>query len=143
VGGAWDLSIRCLICALGAYFLQAGGCDLHEWCEGHVDPFVKSLLVDLRDAVRALKREKAQLRNAFADAVLKLEQEKETADLRMKLEQQQKESADALTKLEESKTEALNKLEQSKREAVVLRNCVRVAVILAVAMAFMKLGWCV
>jgi hypothetical protein len=61
----------------------------------------------------------------------------------MKLEQQQKESADALTKLEESKTEVLNKLEQSKREEVVLRNCVRVAVILAVAMAFMKLGWCV
>jgi predicted ribosome quality control (RQC) complex YloA/Tae2 family protein len=104
---------------------------------------VKSLLVDLRDAVWALKCEKAQLRNAFADAVLKLEQEKETADLRMKLEQQQKESADALTKLEESKMEALNKLEQSKREAVVLRNCVRVAVILAVAMAVMKLGWCV
>jgi predicted ribosome quality control (RQC) complex YloA/Tae2 family protein len=129
---------------LGAYFLQAGGCDLHEWYEGHVDPFVKSLFVDLRDAVWALKREKVQLRNAFADAVLKLEQEKkEIADLRMKLEQQQKESADALTKLEESKTEVLNKLEQSKREAVVLRNCVRVAVILAVAMAFMKLGWCV
>jgi uncharacterized membrane protein YcjF (UPF0283 family) len=132
-----------LICALGAYFLQAGGCDLHEWYEGHIDPFVKSLLVDLRDAVWALKREKAQLRNAFADAMLKLEQEKETVDLRMKLEQQQKESADALTKLEESKTEVLNKLEQSKREEVVLRNCVRVAVILAVAMAFMKLGWCV
>jgi hypothetical protein len=91
--------------------LHAGGCDLHEWYEGHVDPFVKSLLVDLRDAVWALKCEKAQLRNAFADAVLKLEQEKETADLRMKLEQQQKESADALTKLEESKMEALNKLE--------------------------------
>jgi hypothetical protein len=143
VGGVWDLSIRCLICALGAYFLQAGGCDLHEWYKGNVDPFVKSLLVYLGDAVWALKREKAQLRNAFADAVLKLEQEKETADLRMKLEQQQKESADALTKLEESKTEALNKLEQSKREAVVLRNCVRVAVILAVAMAVMKLGWCV
>jgi uncharacterized membrane protein YcjF (UPF0283 family) len=104
---------------------------------------VKSLLVDLRDVVWALKREKAQLRNAFADAVLKLEREKETADLRMKLEQQQKESADALTKLEESKTEVLNKLEQSKREVVVLRNCVRVAVILAVDMAFMKLGWCV
>jgi uncharacterized membrane protein YcjF (UPF0283 family) len=127
----------------GLIFLQAGGCDLHEWYEGHVDPFVKSLLVDLRDVVWALKREKAQLRNAFADAVLKLEREKETADLRMKLEQQQKESADALTKLEESKTEVLNKLEQSKREVVVLRNCVRVAVILAVAMAFMKLGWCV
>jgi hypothetical protein len=105
---------------------------------------MKSLLVDLCDVVWALKREKAQLRNAFADAVMKLEQEKkETADFRMKLEQQQKESADALTKPEESKTEALNKLEQSKREAVVLRNCVRVAVILAVVMVFMKLGWCV
>jgi predicted ribosome quality control (RQC) complex YloA/Tae2 family protein len=124
--------------------LQAGGCDLHEWYEGHVDPFVKSLLVDLRDAVWVLKREKAQMRNAFVDAVMKLEHEKkETADLRMKLEQQQKESADDLTKLKESKSEALNKLEQSKREATVLRNCVRVAVMLAVAMVFMKLGWCV
>jgi hypothetical protein len=46
-------------------------------------------LVDLRDVVWALKREKAQLRNVFADVVMKLEQEKkETADLRMKLEQQ-------------------------------------------------------
>jgi hypothetical protein len=88
----------------GLIFLQAGGCDLHEWYEGHVDPFVKSLLVDLRDVVWALKREKVQLRNAFADAVLKLEQEKkETADPRMKLERQQKESEDALTKLRRAK----------------------------------------
>jgi len=47
------------------------------WFEGHVDPFVTTLLVDLRDAVWALKRERVELKAALADAVVKMEQQKE------------------------------------------------------------------
>ena len=46
------------------------------WFEGHVDPFVTTLLVDLRDAVWALKRERVDLKSAIANAVVKMEQMK-------------------------------------------------------------------
>ena len=46
------------------------------WFEGHVDPFVTTLLVDLRDAVWALKRERVELKSAIVDAVVKMEQMK-------------------------------------------------------------------
>ena len=35
------------------------------WYEGPVDPFVASLLVDLRDAVWTLKRERMELKAAL------------------------------------------------------------------------------
>lgn len=43
------------------YEMQEGGCDLYEWYEGPWDPFVQNLLVDLRDVVWDLKRERAIL----------------------------------------------------------------------------------
>ena len=46
------------------------------WFEGPVDPFVATLLVDLRDAVWALKRERVDMKSAIADAVVKMEQMK-------------------------------------------------------------------
>ena len=46
------------------------------WFEGHVDPFVTTLLVDLRDAEWALKRERVELKSAIVDAVVKMEQMK-------------------------------------------------------------------
>ena len=46
------------------------------WYEGPVDPFVATLLVDLRDAMWALKRERVDLKSAIADAVVKMEQMK-------------------------------------------------------------------
>ena len=53
------------------------------WFEGPVDPFVATLLVDLRDAVWALKRERVDLKSAIADAVVKMEQmKKEIAALK-------------------------------------------------------------
>ena len=53
------------------------------WYEGPVDPFVATLLVDLRDAVWALKRERVDLKSAIADAVVKMEQmKKEIAALK-------------------------------------------------------------
>ena len=53
------------------------------WYEGPVDPFVATLLVDLRDVVWALKRERVDLKSAIADAVVKMEQmKKEIAALK-------------------------------------------------------------
>ena len=53
------------------------------WYEGPVDPFVATLLVDLRDAMWALKRERVDLKSAIADAVVKMEQmKKEIAALK-------------------------------------------------------------
>ena len=53
------------------------------WYEGPVDPFVATLLVDLRDAVWALKRDRVDLKSAIADAVVKMEQmKKEIAALK-------------------------------------------------------------
>ena len=53
------------------------------WFEGPVDPFVATLLVDLRDAVWALKRERVDMKSAIADAVVKMEQmKKEIAALK-------------------------------------------------------------
>ena len=46
------------------------------WFDGLVDPFVATLLVDLRDAVWALKRERVERKSTTADAVVKMEQQK-------------------------------------------------------------------
>ena len=46
------------------------------WYEGPVDLFVASLLVDLHDAVWAMKRERTELKSALADAVVKMELQK-------------------------------------------------------------------
>lgn len=56
--------------------LQSGGCNFIGWFEGPVDGFVQGLLVDLRDAVWSLQREKAELKAALLDAVMKIEQQK-------------------------------------------------------------------
>jgi hypothetical protein len=44
------------------------------WYEAPVDPFVATLLVDLRDLVWALRRERNEVKAALADAVVKMEQ---------------------------------------------------------------------
>ena len=54
------------------------------WYEAPVDLFVATLLVDLCDAVWALKREKMEVKTALADAMVKMElQKKETARLKL------------------------------------------------------------
>ena len=54
------------------------------WYEAHVDPFVATLLVDLRDTVWALRRERNEVKAALADAVVKMEQQKkEIAGLKL------------------------------------------------------------
>ena len=53
------------------------------WYEAPVDLFVATLLVDLRDAVWALRRERMEVKAALADAVVKMElQKKEIAELK-------------------------------------------------------------
>jgi hypothetical protein len=55
--------------------LQEGGCDFHGWYEGPVDPFVASLLVDLRNIVWTLKRQKEALNMAMGDAAMKMQEQ--------------------------------------------------------------------
>ena len=46
------------------------------WYEGPVDVFIHGLLIDLRETVWSLKRERMELKAALADAVVKMEQQK-------------------------------------------------------------------
>ena len=46
------------------------------WYEGPVDVFIHGLLIDLRDTVWSLNRERMELKAALADAVVKMEQQK-------------------------------------------------------------------
>ncbi|CAO2149682.1 unnamed protein product [Urochloa humidicola] len=67
---------------LSCYNARNGGCDFGGWYEGPVDVFIRGLLVDLRDAVWALKKERVELKAAIADTVMKLElSKKETAKM--------------------------------------------------------------
>jgi len=56
--------------------LQSGGCCFMGWYEGPVDVFIHGLLINLRDTVWSLKRERMELKAALADAVVKMEQQK-------------------------------------------------------------------
>ncbi|CAN6291653.1 unnamed protein product [Urochloa humidicola] len=67
---------------LSCYNARNGGCNFGGWYEGPVDEFIRGLLVDLRDAVCALKKERVELKAAIADTVMKLElSKKETAEM--------------------------------------------------------------
>ena len=53
------------------------------WYEGPVDVFIHGLLIDLRDTVWSLKRERMELKAALANAVVKMEkQKKEISELK-------------------------------------------------------------
>ncbi|KAG2601068.1 hypothetical protein PVAP13_5KG567600 [Panicum virgatum] len=62
---------------LKCYNARSGGCNFMGWFEGPIDEFIRGLLVDLRDTVWGLKRERVELKAALADAVVKMEQLKE------------------------------------------------------------------
>ncbi|KAJ1299039.1 hypothetical protein BS78_01G501200 [Paspalum vaginatum] len=61
---------------LKCYHARSGGCNFISWYEGRVDPFVRGLLVDLRNAVWELKRERAVLKEELSEAVKKIEEQK-------------------------------------------------------------------
>ena len=53
------------------------------WYEGPVDVFIHGLLIDLRDTVWSLNRERMELKAALANAVVKMEkQKKEISELK-------------------------------------------------------------
>ncbi|CAN6250121.1 unnamed protein product [Urochloa humidicola] len=51
---------------------EAGGCNLWRWYDS-TTPFVKQLLIDLRDKVWALAKENAKLRDSISDAKAQLD----------------------------------------------------------------------
>ncbi|WVZ55135.1 hypothetical protein U9M48_005838, partial [Paspalum notatum var. saurae] len=62
---------------LKCYRARSGGCKFIGWYEGRIESgFVRGLLVDLRDAVWALKKERAGLQEQLSDAVKKIEEQK-------------------------------------------------------------------
>ncbi|CAN6335344.1 unnamed protein product [Urochloa humidicola] len=99
---------------LKCYRARDGGCSLLRWYDGPCDRFMRTLLVDLRDAIWALKNERAQLRSALADTAMKLEQ-----------------------KNKEAMTLQAEKVQKPKK-GMCLLLCISVAV--AVVLFFMRLG---
>lgn len=45
-----------------------GGCDYWCWVDPPPSPFLQEVLVDVRDAMRALKRENIELKGRVGDA---------------------------------------------------------------------------
>ncbi|CAN6290504.1 unnamed protein product [Urochloa humidicola] len=55
---------------------QAGGCDFWQWYDGDsTSPFVKQLLIDLRDKVWALAKENGKLRDSIYEAKAQIDQQ--------------------------------------------------------------------
>jgi len=90
----------------GKFCTQSGGCSFRGWYEPPHDDFVRDLLVDLRDVVWNLKRERGNLQQDLAAVGNRLEQEK-TENARLlaavgkQLEQAKTENARLLAKDEE------------------------------------------
>jgi len=90
----------------GKISTQSGGCSFRGWYEPPHDDFVRDLLVDLRDAMWNLKRERGNLQQDLAAVGNQLEQEK-TENARLlaavgkQLEQAKTENARLLAKDEE------------------------------------------
>ncbi|TVU04153.1 hypothetical protein EJB05_50246, partial [Eragrostis curvula] len=53
---------------LKCYRARQGGCGFIGWYEGPHDPFVQTLLIDLRDAVWELKKQRSVLKLALKEA---------------------------------------------------------------------------
>ena len=87
------------------------------WYEGPMDPFVHTLLLDLRDAVWNLKVERADMRGALADAVLKQEQlKKEASVVKVELEEKKKELIMLLAQKKEKDGVGLQEIKKLKKE---------------------------
>ncbi|TVU21865.1 hypothetical protein EJB05_31535, partial [Eragrostis curvula] len=55
------------------YRARTGGCGLMEWYDGPHDPFVQTLLIDLRNVVWKLKKEKGNIKRQFNEALEMIE----------------------------------------------------------------------
>jgi predicted nuclease with TOPRIM domain len=56
--------------------MQDGGCDFWTWHDDATTPFLKQLLLDLRDKIWALTNENAKLRGALSEGRAKFEQQR-------------------------------------------------------------------
>ena len=66
---------------------REGGCNFWCWFDPRPSPFLRELLVDLRDTVWALKRQNRELMNQLADAAVTVEEHKgEVTVLRAEME---------------------------------------------------------
>ncbi|TVU06994.1 hypothetical protein EJB05_47032, partial [Eragrostis curvula] len=109
------------------YSARTDGCDLMEWYEGRHDPFVQTLLIDLRDAVWKLKKEEAVIKRQFNEAVEMIEDlEGQIADL--------KEENARLDQFEGEKEYLEGKVERMDMEIKLMR--VLCVVLLGVALFF-------
>nr|CAB3496427.1 unnamed protein product [Digitaria exilis] len=79
------------------------GCGFITWYEGPCNPFVASLLVDLRDAVWELKDVNTALRLQLDDVTMRLEKEKNDA-IALKKELQRMEKEEERLKLCDGRT---------------------------------------
>jgi len=68
----FDLSLEQLAELVMLY--RQGGCDFWLWCHDSSTPFLRQLLIDLRDKVWGLTKENANLRASISEARKQLEQ---------------------------------------------------------------------
>ncbi|KAK3143444.1 hypothetical protein QOZ80_4AG0300380 [Eleusine coracana subsp. coracana] len=62
------------------YKARDGGCDFMGWYEGPVDPFVATLLVDLRDEVWTVKKQRAVMKQTVKEVFEKIEDQEAEID---------------------------------------------------------------
>ncbi|WVZ50463.1 hypothetical protein U9M48_001711 [Paspalum notatum var. saurae] len=106
---------------LKCYRARDGGCSYLDWYEGPSDPFVCSLLRDLRDAVWSTKRDRAELKVALTDAEVVIERQKQGMLKALDEVERQKEQVKVVEV----------QLKKMKKERVVLYVlCVALAVLL-------------
>ncbi|KAK3123176.1 hypothetical protein QOZ80_8AG0625460 [Eleusine coracana subsp. coracana] len=79
---------------LKCFKAREGGCNFHGWYEGLVDPFMATLLVDLRNEVWMMKKQRMFMKQTVKEAIEKIEeQEKEVAELEEKVAELKEEVA--------------------------------------------------
>ena len=111
---------------------QVGGCNFWCWFDPRPSPFLRELLVDLRDTVWALKRQNRELMNQLADAAVTVEEHKgEVTVLRAEVE--------ALAKEKEEGSGVLRiRLSRVEKELAVYKVMVKCCVVFVLGIVMNK-----
>ncbi|CAO2206591.1 unnamed protein product [Urochloa humidicola] len=109
------------------YRRRVGGCRYWFWAEGPHSVFIQELLIDLRNAVWALKRQNRELVNRLGDAAIMVEEHKEQVRELRAVANQKEEETDAMR-------DRVSKLE---KELVVYKFVVRCCVVVGL-IVFLK-----
>ncbi|KAK3145191.1 hypothetical protein QOZ80_4AG0325170 [Eleusine coracana subsp. coracana] len=96
---------------LKCYRARIGGCGFMCWYEGPHDAFVQMLLIDLRNAVWSLKKEKAALNEALGEATARVDSLEKKLVAAVKKEEHK---VDALKSEKEDLKAEVRKLEVEK-----------------------------